>query len=104
MWLIKKECLPALNLHGVDPFTQNFLHTLNRHKNRFPNDFYFQLTEEEAKLCSKFQIETLNTKGNHRGTNIKKLPYVFTEKGVAMLSAIIKTKTAVDTSEWVRII
>ena len=46
----------------------------------------FQLTEEELKNCSRFQIETLNG----RGHNIKYLPYVFTEQGVAMLATVLK--------------
>ena len=47
---------------------------VKRNIDRFPNDFYFQLTIEE---CSRFQFETLN---NTRGHNIKYLPYVFTEQ------------------------
>ena len=47
---------------------------------------------------SKSQIATLNAKGNFRGTNVKKLPYAFTEQGVAMLSAVLKSDTAVQTS------
>lgn len=53
----------------------------------------FQLTEEELKI-SRFQIETL--KG--RGHNLKYLPYVFTEEGVAMLAAILRTKVAEEVS------
>lgn len=71
---------------------------VKRNLNRFPNDFYFQLTEEEALICSKFQFETLNTKGTLRGTNIKKLPFVFTEQGVAMLSSVLKTTVASEIS------
>jgi hypothetical protein len=56
----------------------------------------FQLTNEETNLiCSRFQFETLNDK---RGFNIKYLPYVFTEQGVAMLSTILKSKQAIETS------
>ena len=61
---------------------------VKRNIDRFPNDFYFQLTIEE---CSRFQFETLN---NTRGHNIKYLPYVFTEQGVAMLSSILRTNIA----------
>lgn len=50
----------------------------------------FQLTKEE---CSKSQIATLN---EGRGHNIKKLPYAFTENGVAMLSSVLRSKTAVE--------
>lgn len=79
--------------------TSNYKKLINlavkRNLNRFPNDFYFQLTEEETLICSKFQIETLNTKGTLRGTNIKKLPFVFTKQGVAMLSSVLKTTVVI---------
>lgn len=64
---------------------------VKRHFKRFPDRFMFQLTADEI---SRFQIETLNKNGQKQGTNIKYLPYVFTEQGVAMLSAIIKSDTA----------
>lgn len=64
---------------------------VKRHKNRFPERYMFQLNKEEA---SRFQIETLNS----RGTNIKYLPYVFTEEGVAMLATILKTNIAEEIS------
>lgn len=52
----------------------------------------FRLTKEE---CSRSQSVTLNGK---RGENIKYLPYTFTDNGVAMLSAVLKSKTAVSVS------
>ncbi len=61
---------------------------VKRNIDKFPDDFMFQLTIEE---CSRFQIETLNIK---QGSNIKYLPYVFTEQGVAMLATIIHTEVA----------
>ena len=67
---------------------------VKRHINRFPERFMFRLTEEEVKNCSRFQFETL--KG--RGHNIKYLPYVFTEQGVAMLATVLRTKVAEDVS------
>lgn len=68
---------------------------VKRHVNRFPERFMFQLTKEEAlKIYSRFQNETLNNKINLRGNNIKYLPYVFTEQGVAMLSSVLKTSVA----------
>lgn len=71
---------------------------VKRHIDRFPSDFYFQLTLEETMSCSKFQIETLNTNGRKRGTNIKKLPYAFTEQGVAMLATVLRTSVASEVS------
>lgn len=67
---------------------------VKRHINRFPERFMFQLSEDECKNISRFQIETL--KG--RGHNIKYAPYVFTEQGVAMLSAVLRTEVAEEVS------
>ena len=67
---------------------------VKRHINRFPERFMFQLTEKETRKLPRFQLETLNK----RGHNIKYLPYVFTEQGVAMLSSVLHSETAVTTS------
>lgn len=64
---------------------------VNRNKERFPEDFYFQLTKEEYSNL-KFQFETSSLNNNYGG--IRKLPYVFTEQGVAMLSGVIHTDIA----------
>jgi len=63
---------------------------VKRHINRFPERFMFQLTKEEFDNL-KFQIET-SSWNNYGG--IRKLPYAFTEQGVAMLSAVLKTPIA----------
>jgi ORF6N domain len=75
-------------LYGV--LTKNLNKAVQRNLERFPDDFMFQLTKEEADR-SRFQFGTLN-----RGKNIKYLPYVFTEQGVAMLSSVLKSKRAVQ--------
>lgn len=75
-------------LYGVE--TKRLNEQVKRNIERFPEDFMFQLTKEE---CSKSQIATLN---EGRGHNIKKLPYAFTENGVAMLSSVLRSKTAVE--------
>ena len=68
---------------------------VKRNLNRFPEDFCFQLTLEEAQeVCSRSQFVTLNRSGNNRGNNIKYLPYVFTEHGVMMLSGLLKSEIA----------
>ena len=64
---------------------------VNRNIERFPKDFYFQLTKEEYNNL-KFQIETSNSSNNLGG--VRKLPYVFTEQGVAMLATVLRTKVA----------
>lgn len=74
-------------LYGVETRTLN--QAVKRNIQRFPTDFRFQLTMEE---CSKSQIVTLNA---GRGQNIKKLPYAFTEQGVAMLSSVLRSQTAI---------
>jgi len=60
-----------------------------RHKDRFPEDFYFQLTKDEY-YNLKSQIGTSSY--NYGG--VRKLPYVFTEQGVAMLSSVLRTSVA----------
>ena len=67
---------------------------VKRHINRFPERFMFQLTEEECKSISRFQIETLNG----RGHNIKYFPYAFTEQGIAMLATVLRTSVAEEMS------
>ena len=62
---------------------------LNQAVERFPNDFRFQLTKEE---CLRSQIVTLNEK---QGQHLKYMPYAFTEQGVAMLSSVLHSKTAI---------
>lgn len=64
---------------------------VNRNKERFPIDFYFQLTKEEY-LNLKFQIETSSSNNNYGG--VRKLPYAFTEQGVAMLATVLRTSIA----------
>ena len=81
-------------LYGCKNGTKTTNLAVKRNIERFPEDFYFQLTKEECdSLFSRFQIGTLNnSKG--RGKNIKYLPYVFTEQGVSMLSSVLRTETA----------
>ena len=72
---------------------------VKRHIKRFPERFMFQLTKEESEeISSRFQTETLNNLTNLRGSNIKYLPYAFTEQGVAMLATILRTKVAEEVS------
>ena len=68
---------------------------VKRHLDRFPEDFYFQLTSDEYKNL-KFQVETSNSNNNYGG--VRKLPYAFTEQGVAMLATIIRTEIAAQMS------
>ena len=65
---------------------------IKRNNDRFPEDFYFQLTNEESKDIW-FQIETKNKKIETRGGKYNN-PHVFTEQGVAMLSSVLRTEIA----------
>ena len=67
---------------------------VKRHIDRFPERFMFKLTEEEYNSL-KFQSET-SSYNSHGG--VRKLPYAFTEQGVAMLSAVLKTGVAESVS------
>ena len=118
-------------LYGVETRTLN--QAVKRNINRFPEDFMFQLTQDEASHSrSQFvtlndddalrsQIATLNqgleslrsqnvtsnqgseslrsqivTLKSRRGQNIKYLPYAFTRNGIAMLSSVLRSDTAVE--------
>jgi hypothetical protein len=72
-----------------DVTTGNLNKAVNRNRERFPKDFVFQLTAEEAKNLI-FQIGRSKGRGGRRH-----LPYAFTEQGVAMLSSVLQSERAV---------
>lgn len=75
---------------------------VKRNIDRFPEDFMFQLKKEEVpREFSKSQIVTLNEKGDKRGTNIKKMPYAFTEQGIYMLATVLKGQLAEQQSIFI---
>ncbi|WP_316812598.1 ORF6N domain-containing protein [Pedobacter heparinus] len=76
-------------LYGVE--TRNLNKAVNRNITRFPKEFMFQLTDEEFKNLM-FQNGTSSWGGT------RKLPYVFAEHAVLMLSAVLKSETAVNVS------
>ena len=94
-------------LYGVE--TKRLNEQVKRNAERFPKEFCFQLSDIEVQGLisqttalpsdnrSRSQIATLNS-GKKRGSNIKYMPYAFTEQGVAMLSAVLKSETAVKAS------
>jgi len=69
---------------------------VKRNPMRFPDAFAFQLNHKEWEVL-RFQIGTLNDK-TARGQHRKYLPWVFTEQGVSMLSAVLNTERAIGTS------
>ncbi len=75
---------------------------VKRNIERFPEDFMFQLKKEEIpEEFSKSQFVTLNEKGDKRGTNIKKMPYAFTEQGIYMLATVLRGKLAEQQSIFI---
>lgn len=66
---------------------------VKRNISRFPEDFMFQLSKDEFQSL-RSQIVTSN-KGNQRG-GVRYMPYVFTENGVAMLSSVLKSESAIE--------
>ena len=79
------------NFYGVETKVLN--QAVKRNIGRFPEEFMFRLSKEELGNW-KSQIVT----SNREKMGLRKLPYVFTEQGVAMLSAVLKSETAVKMS------
>ena len=75
--------------------TRVFNQAVKRNSNRFPERFRFQLTEEEYKNL-RSQFVTSSEENTHGGRRY--MPYAFTEQGIAMLSAVLKSDIAVDVS------
>ncbi len=71
--------------------TGNLNKAMKRNISRFPESFCFQLTEDEYKNL-RFQNGT-SSLSNYGGRRY--MPYVFTEQGIAMLSAVLKSDIAV---------
>ncbi len=74
--------------------TKDINKTVKRNLSRFPEDFYFQLSQKEYENL-KFQNGT--SKSNSHG-GVRKLPFAFTEQGVAMLATVIRTSIANEMS------
>ena len=65
---------------------------VSRNIERFPKDFYFQLTKSEY---DELRSQIVTAKSNNMS---RTLPYVFTEQGVAMLASVLRTKIAAEVS------
>ena len=78
-------------LYGVE--TRVLKQAVNRNIERFPEDFMFRLTKNECNaLISNLESQSVIPAGyNFGGAN----PYAFTEQGVAMLSSVLRSETAV---------
>ena len=77
-------------LYGVATKVLN--QAVKRNRTRFPMDFMFQLTAEEATSLRSHIVTLKPSRGQHR----KYRPYVFTEQGVAMLSSVLHSDRAVQ--------
>lgn len=87
--------------------TKVFNQAVKRNENRFPDDFRFQLSEIESQnlrsqIATSSEQNSLRSQSvtlkSNRGKHTKYLPYAFTEQGVSMLSAVLKSNMAVDVS------
>ena len=78
-------------LYGVETKTLN--RAVKRNLQRFPPDFMFQLTDDEAKAL-RCQTGTSNNERDGR----RYLPYVFTEPGIAMLSSVLSSERTIAVS------
>ena len=76
-------------IYGIETRVLN--QAVKRNKERFPNDFMFQLTDDEFKIW-KSQIVISNA----INMGIRHKPFAFTELGVAMLSSVLNSKTAIQ--------
>ena len=102
-------CFHHKKLYLNDIETKRLNESVKRNAKRFPESFCFQLTEDEyADLRS--QIATSNTETENASSKggRRYLPYAFTEQGIAMLSAVLRSDEAIqvrkaclsDMPEW----
>lgn len=84
-------------LYNVE--TKRLKEAVRRNIERFEGeDFMFELSAEEIAELSRTQFATLN---KSRGYNIKYAPFAFTELGVAMLSSVLNSKTAIEINKGI---
>ena len=78
-------------LYGVE--TRRLNEQVKRNSERFPAEFMFQLTKQELEnWISQFATSNKELMG------LRKLPFAFSEQGVSMLSAVLKSKSAIEMS------
>ncbi len=65
----------------------------SRNADRFPEDFCFQLTKEEYEVLRCQNVTSKNEEGSG---GRRYMPYMFTEQGIAMLSAVLKNDNTPD--------
>jgi ORF6N domain len=79
-------------LYGVT--TKRLNEQVKRNRNRFPEDFMFQLTREETTLLNRSQIAT----GSQKHRDPRFTPYAFTEHGAVMAASVLNSTIAVQAS------
>jgi hypothetical protein len=77
------------SLYGVE--TKALNQAVSRNNDRFPDDFMFRLSPEEAEAVRRSRSQNVTLK---RGQHSKYLPHAFTEQGVAMLSSVLRSPRA----------
>ena len=83
-------------LYGIQ--TKALNQAVKRNIDRFPDDFVFQLTGEETESVARSRSQSVTLK---RGSNIKYLPYAFTEHGAIMAANVLNSPRAVQMSVFV---
>ncbi len=83
------------DLYGVE--TRVLVQAVRRNRNRFPDDFMFQLTKEEFADLKSQSVMSSSGWGGRRYP-----PYAFTEQGVAMLSSVLRSQRAVQVNIEIR--
>lgn len=77
-------------LYGVE--TKHINQAVKNNPNKFPDDFYFEATDDEENSLRSKILTLKNSRGMHRKYNLK----LFTEQGIYMLATILKSKVASD--------
>jgi hypothetical protein len=83
-------------IYGVETRVLN--QAVKRNLEKFPGDFIFRLTRDEAETLSRSRSQSVILK---RGQNVKYLPYVFTEHGAIMAANVLNSPHAINMSVFV---
>jgi hypothetical protein len=95
LWLRSQKVMldrDLAGLYGVE--TRVLVQAVQRNIERFPDDFMFRLTKEEAEHVNALRSQFVISNAGRGGTRY--LPYAFTEQGVAMLSSVLRSERAVQ--------
>lgn len=83
-------------LYGEE--TKYLKRSVRMHIKRFPDDFMFELTKEEV---ASLRCKNSTLKSNGRGQHSKYPPYAFTKNGIAMLSSVLNSETAIEANIYI---